>query len=370
MLLWLGRPGANPSATHPAGKEAARAVRTGREAVAALIGARRPSSIVFTSGGSESTSTAIHSAAVARPGRPFVRSTAEHSATRKAVLREVGETDDTLEIAIDSDGHLDRDALFAAIETAPALVTLILLNNETGVISDLSGVGDACRASGSLFHIDAVQAPGKTPIDVEELGCDTMSLSAHKFHGPRGMGALYVREGAPLTPLVVGGLQEGERRAGTENVPGIVGMGVAALRARALATSAEAQAELAGRRDRLEAAILQGCPGASVHGGNPRAANATNIGFELAETGLDATALLGLLHAQGIEVSAGSACNATRMAPSPVLRAMGLDAAAASSALRFSLAHSGTPDAATDEDIDLCAAAVVEAYGTLMNLVP
>ncbi|MEM9802719.1 MAG: hypothetical protein AAGA20_20505, partial [Planctomycetota bacterium] len=148
------------------------------------------------------------------------------------------------------------------------------------------------------------------------------------------------------------------------------GMGVAADRARELAESTTAQRELAARRDRLEGLVLAGCPGTRVHGGSPRAANVTNIGFDLAGTGLDATALLGLLHGQGIEVSAGSACNSTRMAPSPVLRAMGLDEAAASSALRFSLAHEGAPDAATDEDVDRCAAAVVEAYGAVAGLAP
>ncbi|MEM9382958.1 MAG: cysteine desulfurase family protein [Planctomycetota bacterium] len=373
MLPWLGRPGANPSATHPAGQEAARAVRRARESVAALVGTSKPSTIVFTSCGSESIAMAFRSAAAQRHGGgapALAHSTVEHSATRKAAAREAGADGEVVLVPVDAEGQLDRDALGAAIARRPALVSLILVNNETGAIADLDGVGHACREAGTLLHVDAVQGPGKAPIDVEAIGCDYLSLSAHKFHGPRGIGVLYVRDGAPVTPLMVGGPQEEERRAGTENVPAIVGLGVAAERARDLGTSGSAQAELAARRDRLEAAILAGCPGARVHGGTRRAANVTNIGFDLTGTGLDATALLGLLHGQGIEVSAGSACNSTRMAPSPVLVAMGLDEAAASSALRLSLAHAGTPDAATDEDVDRCAQAVVEAYGTLASLVP
>ncbi len=365
MLPWLGRPGANPSAAHEAGREAARAVRLGREAVAALIGARTPSTIVFTSCGSESTSLAFHSAAVATPGRPTVISTAEHSATRKCAERAGG----VVEVAVDRTGALDQDAVMAAIAEGPALVSLILLNNETGVISDLGAIGAACRERGILFHVDAVQAPGKMVIDVEQLGCDYLGLSAHKFHGPRGIGALYVREGAPITPLLAGGPQEDGRRAGTENVPGIVGMGVAAERAAALAASEEAQAEIASRRDRLEGLVVENCPGTVVHGDPARrASNTTNLGFDLAGTGLDAAALLGVLNAQGVEVSAGSACNATQAAPSPVLLAMGVNADLAASSLRFSLAHQGTPDSSTQDDVERGAAAVCEAYATLSML--
>lgn len=365
MLPWLGRPGANPSATHDSGREAARAVRAGREAVAALVGARSPAEIVFTSCGSESTSLAFHSATLARPGAPTVISTAEHSATRKCAER----AGPVVEVAVDADGALRQEEVLAAIAEGPALLSLILLNNETGVISDLEPIGAACRERGVLFHVDAVQAPGKMDIDVERLGCDYLGLSAHKFHGPRGIGALYVREGAPVTPLVVGGPQEAERRAGTENVPGIVGIGVAAERASALGRSSEAQSELRSRRDLLESLVLEGCPGTVVHGGGTRrAANTTNLGFDLAASGLDAAALLGLLSAEGIEVSAGSACNATRSAPSPVLLAMGVDPGLAACSLRLSLAHQGTPDSSTQDDVRKGAAAVVAAYSALSSL--
>ncbi len=365
MLPWLGRPGANPSAAHEAGREAARAVRRGREAVAAMIGARSPSTVVFTSCGSESTSLAFHSAAAAKPGHPTVISTVEHSATRKCAER----AGPVLEIPVDRAGALDQGAVLEAIARGPALVSMILLNNETGVISELEPIGAACREHGVLFHVDAVQAPGKMTIDIERLGCDYLGLSAHKFHGPRGIGALYVREGAPVFPLLAGGPQEDGRRAGTENVPGIVGMGVAAERAAALAASGEAQAEIAARRDLLERLVLERCPGTVVHGDTARrAANTTNLGFDLEGTGLDAAAMMGLLNAQGIEVSAGSACNATQAAPSPVLLAMGTGEALAASSLRFSLAHLGTPDKSTQDEIEIGAAAVIEAYASLSLL--
>lgn len=369
MVPWLGRPGANPSATHPAGREANRAVRRAREQVAALVHAPTPAGVVFTSCGSESTMTALRSALRADGANArAVISTAEHSATKKAIAGLAPEGG-IVRVPVDASGALDRDALDAAIATRPALVSLILLNNETGVISDLDGVGAACREAGALFHVDAVQAPGKMIVDVQRLDCDYLSLSAHKFHGPRGIGVLWVREGAPVAPLVVGGPQETSRRAGTENTPGIVGLGVAAERAGAWAESDAAQTEIAERRDRLERAILAGCPGSVVHGENTRrAANTTNIGFDLEATGLDATALLGILHEGNVEVSAGSACNASRMAPSPVLLAMGLDPRAASSALRLSMAHAGTPDATTVEDVDRCADAVVRAFRTVAAL--
>lgn len=374
MLPWFGRPGANPSATHPAGREAGRAVRNARAEVAGLIGATSPSTIVFTSCGSESTITAVRSAAARRRSGKAVISTAEHSATVRAVGTCFGTPEDpgagTVRIPVDADGHLDRSALMATLlRGETALVSLILLNNETGVITDMTGIGEACRAAGALFHVDAVQAPAKIPINVATLDCDFLSLSGHKFHGPRGIGALYVRQGVAVESLIVGGPQEGERRAGTENVPAIVGLGVAAQLAARRATDAGAQTELAALRDRLESRILTACPGSWVNGDRvQRAANTTNVGFNLASTGLDATALLALLHDQGIEVSAGSACNSQKSAPSAVLRAMGQDDNRASSALRFSLAHGGTPDAVSNEDVDACALAVIEAHQALMGL--
>ena len=361
MLPWLGRPGANPSATHPSGRAAGRAVREARAQVAAMIGATEPASIVFTASGSESTAMAFGSAMAAGaldpagPRTDVAISTAEHSATRKCAAR-AASAGEVIQIPVNRHGDLDKEAALAAIQRRPALVSLILLNNETGVITDFDGLGAAAQAAGVLLHIDAVQAPGKTPIDVAALDCDYLSLSGHKFHGPRGIGALYVRPGAPVTPLMLGGPQENERRAGTENVPGIVGLGVAAEAAAERASSEASQSELRARRDRLEAAILASCPGSFVHGigAGRRAANTSSIGFDLTGTGLDATALLGMLHDGGLEVSAGSACNSTKMAPSPVLRAMGCDDLAASCALPTRPSRPSRPE--------LCSTAVGRAH--------
>lgn len=375
MTPWLSRPGANPSATHPAGREAAKAVAKAREQVAGLVGARSAAEIVFTSCGSESTASAFHAAArhietQNAEGRPVraVISAAEHSATKKAAALHFGERVST--VPVDAGGGLDRDALRAELAKGDVgFVSVILLNNETGVVSDLDGLGDECRAAGALLHVDAVQAPAKTVIDVTRIGSHFLGLSGHKFHGPRGVGVLHVADGTALPGMIVGGPQENERRAGTENVPGIVGFGVAAERARARALDAEAQAELAHRRDTLERLILEGCPGTRINGDPARrAANTTNLGFDLSSTGLDATALLALLHDQGIEISAGSACNSSRMAPSAVLRAMGQDDAQASSALRLSLAFPGTPDETSMNDVEQCAAAVMDAYTAVAAL--
>lgn len=380
MLPWLGAPSANPSAGHPGGRAAADAVRAARTEVARLFGARQPSEVVFTSGGTEATNAAVHAACVARAGRrKLITSAVEHSATKRAFeVRANAGTHDVVRIAVDSEGRLDRAALFAALDADTACVSLMLANNETGVLLDLSGVGAACEAAGAAFHIDAVQAPGKVPLDVQALTCHLCSISGHKFHGPRGNGALFVREGFAFTPSLVGGGQESERRAGTENTPGIVGLGVAAKLARIKAEDPAARAALAAKRDRLEAALLAAIPGARVNGGAaPRVPNTTNLQFDLspasrsgprsdpgaeadAHDGLDAAAILALLFDADVEASAGSACNAEKLAPSPVLLAMGRSPREAASALRFSLAH-GT----TEAEVDAAIAATVEALQAL-----
>lgn len=371
MLPWLAAPSANPSASHPGGRAAADAVRAARGEVARLFGARSPSEVVFTSGGTESIHTALAAACAAHPGRTrLVTSTVEHSATRRALeARADAGTHEVVWVPVDPDGRLDRAALFAALDERTACVSLMLANNETGVITDLAGVGEACRRVGAAFHVDAVQAPGKLTLDVRALGCDLASLSGHKFHGPRGTGALFVREGFMFTPTLRGGPQEGERRAGTENVPGIVGLGVAAKAARARAADPAAVAALAALRDRLEGALLAALPGLTVHGaGAPRVANTTNVGFaglfgEPSAGAPDAAAALALLAEAGVEASAGSACTAQKVAPSAVLLALGRTPVEAASALRFSLAH-GT----TAAEVDAAAAATVAALEALRAL--
>jgi cysteine desulfurase len=362
LLPWLSAPAANPSAGHAAGQAAADAVRAARGEVARLFGARHPSEVVFTSGGTESIHTALHAACFAAPTRrKLVTSTVEHSATRRALeVRAAAGTHEVVQIGVDSAGRLDRAALFGALDEGTACVTLLIANNETGVVFDLAGVGAACARVGATFHVDAVQVPGKLPLDVRALACDLASISGHKLHGPRGTGALYVRDGFRFSPSIVGGPQESERRAGTENLPGIVGLGVAARLARAKAADPAVHADLAARRDRLEHALVALLPGAHVHGaGAPRVPNTTNVGFDFGdEAGApDAATFLALLFEAGVEASAGSACNAQKVAPSEVLLALGRTPRQAASALRFSLSH-GTSEAEVDLAIAATAAAV------------
>lgn len=361
MRPWFRERFANPSSPHPGGEEAADAVRRARGEVARLVGAAGPREVVFTSGGSEGIATAFWSARHRHPGRRrVVVSSVEHSAVARsaALLETLGF--ERVTVPVDRDGRLARDVLFDAIDERCALVSLMLANNETGVLTDLSGVGEACRAAGATFHVDAVQGPGKVEVDARAIGCDLATVSGHKLHGPKGTGALWVRDGFPFTPLVVGGPQEDERRAGTENVPGIVGLGRAAALARAAAADPGSRRRVAALRDRLEGELLERVAGTRVHGaGAYRVPNTTNVLFG----GIEARWMLLLLGAQGVDASAGSACNATRSAPSPVLLAMGCSTEEASSSLRFSLSRETTED-----EIERAVEEIASAAATLRSL--
>lgn len=341
MLPWLGPRAGNPSSSHPAGEEARDLVEAARTDVARLVGARA-TEITFTSGGTEATNTAIRAALAARADRRrVVTSSVEHSATLEplADLEERGAAR-VVRIGVDGEGRLDREALFAAIDASVALVTLQTANNETGVLSDLSGVAAACRAAGAIFHVDAVQSAGKVPLELRALEADFASLSAHKLHGPKGVGALFARDGAAFEPLLRGGPQEGRRRAGTENVPGIAGFARAAVLAReALANGALERVR--ALRDRFESALAAREPGLVVHArGSTRAPNTSNVA--LPDVG--AEALLAALGAEGLCASAGSACHAAARRPSHVLVAMRLPDAQVQGALRFSLGRTTTAD--------------------------
>lgn len=318
MLAALtGLPG-NPSSSHAAGQAARRAVEAARRNVAALIGASRPDEIVFTSGGSESNVTAIRSALAARPGRrAVVTSTVEHASVH-ATLDHLAAIDGIVvrRVPVDGDGRLDPRTYRTALGPDTALVTLMSANNETGTLFPIADLVPAAHAAGALFHTDAVQAAGRVDIDVTRSSVDMVSLSAHKLHGPKGVGALYVRHGTPYSSLVTGGGQERGRRAGTENVPGIVGFGVAAGLAR---TEAD-MIRLATLRDRLEAAIVAVVPDVVVLGDrHHRLANTACLAFP----GIDAEMMLDRLDRAGIAASAGSACAAGGRQPSRVLLAMG-----------------------------------------------
>jgi cysteine desulfurase len=320
---------------------------------------------VFTSGGTESINTAIHAAVALQPERrTIVTSTVEHSAVLSPIAELEKQGWKVVRIGVDADGRLDRAALERALQADAArkcaLVAIMLANNETGVISDLAGVGALCRASGALLHVDAVQAAGKIPIDVERLGADMVSISAHKIHGPKGAGALWVRGGLECPPLLRGGSQEKAVRPGTENVPAIVGFGRAAELARAFAEDETARTRVAGLRDRLERGIVEQVAGARANGARaPRVSNTTNISFE----GLEADGLLALLSSQDLFASAGSACHAKARKPSHVLLAMGLDADLAASCIRFSLARHTTL-----AEVEQAIAIVVESAAALRAL--
>lgn len=329
----------NPSSVHHFGQRAKAAIDEARSAVGALIGAEA-SEIVFTSGGTESDNFAIRGVAEALEptGRRHLVTTAiEHEAvlnTFKALARRGWST--TL-VKVDQTGIVSPDAVTEAIGEQTALVTVMHANNEIGTIQPLAEIARLAKARGAVVHTDAVQSVGKIPVNVKTLGVDLLSLSAHKIYGPKGVGALWIRRGLRLNPLLTGGKHERSRRAGTENVAGIIGMGVAAQLA---ATKMAADASrLALLRDGLENGILAAVSGTAVNGTRtPRVANTTNISFDRVE----AESLLIALDLEGIAVSTGSACSSGTLEPSHVLKAMGFSPHRAQNSIRFSLGAAST----------------------------
>ncbi|MGE3401836.1 MAG: cysteine desulfurase family protein, partial [Vicinamibacterales bacterium] len=350
----------NPSSVHHFGQQAKAALDEARSAVATLVGAD-PSEVVFTSSGTESDNLAIRGAAEAleRTGRRHViASSIEHEAvlnTVKALARRGWET--TL-LPVDQSGIVAVEALRAAITDRTALVSVMHANNEIGTIQPVAELARAAHEHGALFHTDAVQSAGKIAVDVKALGVDLLSISAHKFYGPKGVGAIWIRRGLRLQALMTGGKQERSRRAGTENVPGIIGMGVAAAEAHAK-RDAEA-ARLAVLRDRLEEGILAAVPGIAVNGArSPRVANTTNISFDRVE----AESLLIALDLAGVAVSTGSACSSGTLEPSHVLKAMGFPPHRTQNSIRFSLGASNT-----EEHVDRVVAALPAIVEKLRSL--
>jgi cysteine desulfurase len=330
----------NPSSVHHFGQRAKAALDEARSSVARLIGAD-PSEIVFTGGGTEGDNMAVRGIAEALEPtgrRHVVTSAIEHEAvlnTVKALGRRGWRT--TL-LPVGESGVVALDDLREAVTNETAVVSIMHANNEVGTIQPVAELAAIARAKGAVFHTDAVQSVGKIPVDVRALGVDLLSLSAHKFYGPKGVGALWIRRGVRLLPTITGGKQERGRRAGTENVSGIVGLGVAADE---IAGSMSAESgRLAALRDELEGGILAAVPGSAVNGGgSPRVANTTNISFER----IEAESLLIALDLEGIAVSTGSACSSGTLEPSHVLKAMGFSAHRAQSSIRFSLGRSTTP---------------------------
>jgi cysteine desulfurase len=332
----------NPSSIYAMAGEAKRAINTARAHVAAIVGAE-VDEIVFTGNGTEADNTAILSAlARSDPSAKFVTTRIEHAAVLNLALalREEGRT--VAEVGVDSAGQLDTAALEAELAGPTRVVSVMWANNETGGVFPIGEIAALARARGALFHTDAVQAVGKVPIDVSRIPVDYLAMSGHKIHAPKGVGALYVRRGAPFRPLLVGGHQELGRRGGTENVASIVGMGEAARLA--MLHLDEENSRIRALRDRLERGLLSTCAGARLNG-HPtrRLPNTTNIGFEFVE----GEAILLLLDREGICASSGSACTTGSLEPSHVLRAMNVPYTAAHGATRFSLSRF-----TTDEDVD------------------
>jgi cysteine desulfurase len=339
----------NPSSVHHYGQRAKAALDRARSAVAALIHGE-PSEVVFTSGGTEADNFAIRGAAEAMEAggrRHLIASGIEHEAvlnTLKALARRGWVT--TL-LPVGPTGIVEPGSLEAAITRETALVSVMHANNEIGTIQPVDTLAEIAHAHGALMHTDAVQTVGKLPVNVGALQVDLLSLSAHKIYGPKGAGALWIKRGTRLTPLLTGGRHERNRRAGTENVPGIVGLGVAA--ALAADKPADEAARVTALRDRLEAGILARVPHTAVNGSlQPRVGNTTNISFD----GVEAESLLIALDLEGIAVSTGSACSSGTLEPSHVLRTMGLPTPRAQNSIRFSLG-AGNTEAEIDRVLDV-----------------
>jgi cysteine desulfurase len=320
----------NASSIHHHGQETRAAVERARESVAALLGCR-PAEIVFTSGGTESDNLAIFG--LARPGDHVITSSVEHHAVLNSCKHLEERGIEVTYLPVDGRGLVGPDDLRRAMRPNTRLTTIIMANNETGVLQPIDEIGKVCLEADVYFHTDAVQAASKVPIKVKEIGCDLLSISGHKIHAPQGVGALYVRKGTTLEPMLYGGSHERSRRAGTENVPGIVGLGKAAELAMKGFEKGETT-RMAALRDHLENSILQNVESARVNGeGAPRVPNTSNIFFDY----IEGEALIIALDLKGLAVSTGAACSSGAIEPSHVLTAMGLRPDRARASIRFSL---------------------------------
>jgi cysteine desulfurase len=353
---WMEQFG-NASSIHRQGQAARTAVDRARETLAEFFRCRE-AEVVFNSGGTEGDNAAIFG--MLRAGDHLITTSIEHSAVLRAAERIAERGIEVTLVTPLENGLIDPEAIRQEIRPETRLISVMLANNETGVLQPVETIGKIAAEAGVFFHIDAVQGAGKVEFDVRRFGCHLLSISAHKMHGPKGVGALYVRRGTPIEPLLVGGSHERRQRAGTENVPGIVGLGKAAELAMESLGDGTVQ-RVAALRDRLEAGILK-ITGTGVNGaGAPRTANTTNIRFEQVE----GEALVIALDLKGVAVSGGSACHSGSTEPSHVLMAMGLDKHAARASLRFSLLRT-----ATEADVDQALSVVPQAVRHLRALSP
>ncbi len=344
----------NPSSMHYFGGQVQQYIDIARAQVADLIGAADPSEIVFTSCGTESNNMAIYGAAEALgSGTKIITTRVEHPAVLVTCRHFKEHGHEVVEIGVDGNGRLDLDELKKELASGPAIVSTMWANNETGVIFPVNEISKIVKEAGGIFHTDAVQAVGKIPINVSESGIDMLSLSGHKVHAPKGIGVLYIRKGTKLKTFMTGGHQERGRRAGTENVPYIVGLGKASVIAKHIIS--EEQTTVAKLRDKLEKGILATCPDTTVNGDIAhRLPNTTNISFQY----IEGESILYHLSDLGIAASSGSACTSGSLEPSHVIRAMGVPFTAAHGSTRFSLSRY-----TTEEEIDF----VIENMPIIVN---
>jgi len=349
----------NPSSAHRFGQLARKMMDDARSSVSALLGCAE-AELLFTSGATESVNTAIRSMLASRSPRKKILTTAvEHSATRELCEQLSREGFEVIQIPVDSLGRLDLERLASSVSDDVALMTLLWANNETGVIFPIQSVVEICKAARVPVHSDVTQCVGRVRVDLKTIGLDAASFSSHKFHGPKGVGGLYTRRGLRLRPLTIGGPQERGRRGGTENVIGIVGMGVAA---RLAIEGVEDMQRVAKLRDDLEQRIVMGIELCRVNGDVAnRLPNTTNISFER----LEAEPILLLLSEQGICASAGAACSSGSLEPSHVLKAMGLSDVWSHGAIRLSLSVQ-----TTSQEIDRCVEILPRVISKLRQVLP
>ena len=361
MMPYLTEEYGNPSSLYRFGNHAKRAIEQARKEVADVLGAE-PFEILFTGGGTEADNWVkeIMRSLKARGKNHFITSAVEHHALLHSAQRLQKEGFEVTFIPVDREGQIDPEQVRAAIRPETGLVSIMFANNEIGTIYPIQEIGAICRQAGVLFHTDAVQAAGHLPINVKEMNIDLLSLSAHKFHGPKGVGAFYCRRGIPLPSLIDGGAQERGKRAGTENVAGIVGLG-AALRL-ANEEMSEASARVSAMRDRLIDGILQTVPMCHLNGPrHNRLPGNCNISF----LGIEGESLLLRLDLAGIAASSGSACASSSLDPSHVLLAIGLPHEVAHGSVRLSLS-----DYNTEEDVDYILEKLPEIVSTLRSMSP
>ena len=360
MMPYFGELYGNPSSMHTFGGQVGKKLVEARQRVASLIGCQ-PEEIIFTSCGTESDNTAIRGALSLSGGkRKIVTTRVEHPAVIGTCRKLENEGYMLVEIGVDKNGNLDMDKLRDSIDDNTAIVSIMYANNETGVIFPIDEIAEFVKSKGVLFHTDAVQAVGKIPINLADSNIDLLSISGHKLHAPKGVGVLYARKGTRVSPFMLGGHQESGKRAGTENVPGIIALGKACQLAGD--NMDEENTHVKNLRDRLEKAILTACPDSFVNGNTDnRLPNTTNISFEY----IEGEAILLMMDKFGICASSGSACTSGSLEPSHVLRAMGVPFTAAHGSIRFSLSRYNT-----EQEVDFVAEKMPPVVNRLRQLSP